>query len=295
MPDIPVWNKCDNRCVMCTNMRGFPEQDALQYGLEWQVRKMERYLRGMGKTYLKNADNPGFLNLTGGEPTLHPDFIKLITYFRGRLAGVNITLLSNGRRLSDPVFRKRFVAAARPPFTVGIPLHGPTAALHDRIAGVKGAFRQTVAGLKGLLAAENGPAVEFRLVLHRLNIASFSGTLRFIKKNFPGAARVVAIHYEIEGSSEENHEQLALKLSDSGRALGAAEDLIKGFPDFRLYHFPLCLVSPGLRSRCWITLPREDRVYPAACRGCALRPGCLGLMKDYRRKFGDSELRPVKK
>lgn len=295
MPDIPVWNKCDNRCVMCTNMRSFPRADSSQYGLEWQVRKMERYLRGIGKTYLKNNDNPHFLNLTGGEPTLHPDFFKLIAYFRGRLPGVNITLLSNGRRFADREFREKFLRAARPPFAVGIPVHGPTAALHDLVAGVPGAFRQTVAGLKGLMAAKNGPEVELRFVLHRLNIGAFAATLRFMRRAFAGRKyRVTAIHYEIEGESRTNHGRLALRLSDSAAAVNAASRLIRSFGDLRLYHFPLCLIAPELRGRCWITLPREDRVYPAACRGCRLRPGCLGLMKDYRRKFGDGELRPVR-
>ncbi|MDT8286361.1 MAG: radical SAM protein [Elusimicrobiales bacterium] len=295
MPDIAVWNKCDNRCVMCTNMASFPAQDSGQYSLEWQVRKMERYLRGMGKTYLKNADDSGFVNLTGGEPTLHPDFLKLIAYFRRRLPGVNITLLTNGRRFADPDFARRFLRAAAPPFAVGIPVHAGTAALHDRIAGVKGSFSQTVKGLRALLAARGGPEVEIRLVLHRLNIKAFRGTLAFLRRAFRGLRpyRVTAIHYEIEGMSLANHRRLALRLPESASVIGAAAGLIAAFPDFRLYHFPLCLVPPALRAKCWTTLPREDRCYPAACRRCSLRSGCPGLMKEYRKAFGAEELRPV--
>mgnify|MGYP001561140688 FL=1 len=119
--------------------------------------------------------------------------------------------------------------------------------------------------------------------------------LEFLRKTFSatGAYRVVAVHYEIEGKSLENHQKLSLKLSASARAVNSAAALIEAFPDFRLYHFPLCLISGKLRNRCWITLPPEDRVYPEKCGRCALRAGCLGLMKEYYEKFGDGELTPV--
>ena len=297
MPDIPVWNKCDNKCVMCTNAPAFARQAAPAYGLRAQVVKLERYLRGLGPVYLKNADKAGFVSLTGGEPTLHPEFLKLVAYFRRRLPGTPITLLSNGRRFAGRAFAEKFCAAARPPFAVAVALHGPSARIHDRVSGVKGSFSQTVAGLKNLLAIPGAPALEIRLVLHRGNIAALPETLGFLLKTFPdtGAYRVTAIHYEIEGMSEANHRRLSLRLSESAAALGRCLPLIKKFEDFSLYHFPRCLVRKELRPLCRVTLPPEDRVYPPrACAGCRARRGCLGLMAEYSRFFGDSELKPLK-
>jgi len=40
-----------------------------------------------------------------------------------------------------------------------------------------------------------------------------------------------------------------------------------------------------------VTLPKEDRVYTAKCAGCKARRGCLGLMAEYHKAFGDGELR----
>lgn len=297
MPDIAFWNSCDNKCVMCTNMESFTRQDSAQYRLKGQIRKMESYLRG-GAVYPKKAGEADFISLTGGEPTLHPDFFELVSYFRRRLPRMPITLLSNGRRFADAVFSARFLKAARPPFAVGIPLHGPDARTHDAITGVRGSFGQTMAGLRNLLAMRSGQCVDLRLVLHKKNISVFPRILKFLRKEFPdtSAYRVVAIHYEIEGMSDRNHRALALKLSDSGAVLNSSRKLIKSFGDFQLYHFPLCLVGKALRPLCRVTLPPEDRVYPAAkCGRCALKKKCLGLMLEYQKRFGNAELKPVRK
>lgn len=292
MPDIAFWNKCDNKCVMCTNTPGFARQDPAGYGLRSQIVKMEKYLRGQGRVYPKNADKADFVSLTGGEPTLHPEFFKLLAYFRRRLPAVNITLLSNGRRFADKEFTSRFLKLAVPPFSVAVALHASKAPAHDAITGVRGSFARTVEGLENLFALARGQEVEIRLVLHRRNIKELPALLKFLLKKFPDTARyaVTAIHYEIEGMSAANHESLGLKLSDSARVLNGEAELLSGFADFRLYHFPLCLVGKALRPLCRITLPEEDRIYTARCRACAARKKCLGLMLEYYKKFGDGEL-----
>ena len=293
MPDIAFWNQCNNRCVMCTNEDAFARHDPSLYGLKSQVGKLERYLGGQGGVYFKNDDKPGFVSLTGGEPTLHPDFFRLLAYFRRRLPGAGITLLSNGRTFADGAFTKRFLKIAAPPFSVAVPLHAASAALHDKVAGVKGAFGQTMAGLENLFAGGGAVGLEIRLVLHRLNIKALPKILACLLEKFPDTARyrVTAIHYEIEGMSLKNHRRLALRLKESASALGGALPLIKKFKDLRLYHCPRCAVRRELRPLCRVTLPPEDRVYPAKCAGCAARRGCLGLMAEYYKAFGDGELR----
>jgi len=88
---------------------------------------------------------------------------------------------------------------------------------------------------------------------------------------------------------------VGLRFPVSSKKLDEALPLIERFADFRLYHFPLCQVSAELRPFCRVTLPAEDRVYPAACRRCAAKKKCLGLMLEYYKKFGDTELKTLKK
>jgi len=299
MPVAAVWNKCDNRCVMCTNGDEFSSGSSEQYTLKKQIEKMERYLRGDESVYYKGGDDPGFLALTGGEPTMHPDFFKLITYFRRRLPGVHISLLSNGRRFADAAFSEKYASAAAPPFGTIIPLHSSAAAEHDFISGASGSFGQTVAGLKNLfrlLGPEHG--IEIRYIQHGVGKDRLKRTLGFLLNNFPDTARyrVSVIHYEIEGQSAKNEKMLHLSLSESAARLLDAADIMDKFSDLSIYHLPVCAVDERLRKRLKITLPPEERVYPEdKCAGCAARRACLGLMDEYYRRFGDSELRTVKR
>lgn len=294
MPDIPVWNKCGNKCLMCANTAGFTRNTAADYSLPRQAYRLEKYLGGAG-AYRKNSRTAGAWNLTGGEPTLHPDFLKTIVFYRRRLEGEELTLLSNGRRFSDPDFAAAFAAAARPPFTLAVSIHGPDAAAHDAVAGVKGAFEETISGLRNLLALQAAPFIEIRVILHRLNYRRLGATLAFIKRLMKGRRyRVVVMHYEIEGGGARNRAKLEVPLSATARQVKACSRSLAGLPEARLYHFPRCLLSPALRRLARVSLPPEDRVYPAACSACRARKLCVGLMKPYLRLYGAGELRPLR-
>lgn len=291
MPDIPVWNKCDNKCLMCANTASFAKNTAGDYLFLNQAGRLERYLRG-GSAYRKNARTRGAWNLTGGEPTLNPDLLKTIAYFRRRLPGEELVLLSNGRRFADSAFTAAFAAAARPPFSVAISLHGPTAAEHDRVAGAKGAFKETVRGIRNLLALSRGPSLEIRVILHKLNYRRLSAMLRTLRR-LPGSFRVVIMHYESEGRGARNERRLAVRLSATARRVNACSRALGAFGEIRLYHFPLCLLAPALRRYAFISLPPEDRAYAPACRGCSARGRCVGLMRPYLRRFGSGELKGI--
>ena len=294
MPDIPVWNKCDNRCVMCANSRSFTLNSGRHYLLRRQALRLERHLRGAA-VYSKNARVEGAWNLTGGEPCLNPDFLKAIAYFRRRLPGEQLTLLSNGRRFADRDFAAAFAAVAKPPFTLAVSLHGPSAAAHDAVAGVKGAFSQTRDGLKNIFSLPGAPFIEIRVILHRLNYRRLEATLGFIKRSFRGRTyRVVLMHYEHEGRGARNQAKLGVKISGTAGAVNAVSRALLGFREARLYHFPLCLLKPGLRRLAVVSLPREDRVYPPVCGPCRERAGCVGLMRPYFRGYGAGELKAIR-
>lgn len=82
--------------------------------------------------------------LTGGEPTLHPDFEEVVEYFaryRFRLA-----LLTNASR---PGFLKQVECLLRNDVTIKIALLG-WEATHDRMAGVPGCFAKTIHAIRYL-------------------------------------------------------------------------------------------------------------------------------------------------
>lgn len=296
MPVISVWNKCNNKCIMCTNSKEYEDTPADHYCLKEQISKMERYLKGDMNMYFKGAGNASYLALTGGEPTLHPDFIKLICYFRRRFPEEEMTLLTNGRTFSNEEFLKKYIAAAGSHSRTIMPVHSDNPDEHDYIAGVKGAFEQTIRGLKNLFKyAPDGHAIGIRYIQHGVgNRTRMARTLKFLLENFPDTERysLAIIHYEIEGHSLSNEKDIHVSLTDSAAEALAAKPLIDQFKCVYLYHYPLCVLDESLRSLARITLPDEDRLFPEeVCGRCRLKPNCLGLMIDYDKLFGHSELK----
>ncbi|MBU2529483.1 MAG: radical SAM protein [Elusimicrobia bacterium] len=294
MPDIAFWNKCNSNCIMCTNMDSFIKQNSARYDLKHQIKKFENYLIH-GGTYVTNSKDTSFLSLTGGEPTLHPDFFKLITYFRRRVPGSRMVLLTNARKFASPAFTKKFMSLAKPPFEIGCALHGSTAAKYEAITRAKGAFAQALKGIENILKLSNGQRLEIRIVLIKQNIKDFENILRLLLRKFPDTSkyRIVVIQYEIEGMSLINHKKIALTLKESSAIINRSFNSIRKFEDFRLYHFPLCVLSAGLRKYAWITLPREDRIYKKECGKCSQKKKCLGLMKSYVQYFGSDEIQSL--
>ena len=294
MPDICVWNKCNNKCVMCTNSGEFSRSAGKGvYNLKSQITKWKQYCSGAPDIYVSSRKN--YINLTGGEPTIHPDFFSILWFLRKKSPEMPITLLSNGRKFKDPPFAEKFSSIALPPFSVGVALHAADAGTFDRITGVKGSFSETVEGIKNLFRFFRG-RVEFRMVLHGLNVKKLPETLSFVKSNFSAWSNwhIRLIHYEIEGMAEANRRKIFLKLTDSAKAVERSLKSLEGL-DFEMYHWPLCCVPEKLRPYCRITLPLSDRVFTEKCSGCRLRKKCLGLMKDYCRLYGDGELKAVRK
>ena len=77
--------------------------------------------------YLEKHDYEGQINLTGGEPLLHPDFMFLAAEIRKR--GLRLGILTNGTLITDEIAGQ--LASLHPVF-VQVRLDGPRR-IHDEI------------------------------------------------------------------------------------------------------------------------------------------------------------------
>jgi MoaA/NifB/PqqE/SkfB family radical SAM enzyme/SAM-dependent methyltransferase len=84
--------------------------------------------------------------LTGGEPCIRRDFFEILDFVRQ--CGLRPGMTSNGRMLAYGNFARQY-AQFRPEFTqIQLFSHDPE--IHDLLAGVSGAFAQTVSGIHKL-------------------------------------------------------------------------------------------------------------------------------------------------
>ena len=135
---------CNNGCLFCLDSDG---HDGFMESREVVEEKIRRGREEGGERLI----------LSGGEASLHPDFVHFIEF--GRALGYGwIQTITNGR-----MYAYRKFADNETTFS----MHGHRAELHDRLVGVPGAFKQAFAGLRNLVGRI---VVNIDVVLNQLNI-----------------------------------------------------------------------------------------------------------------------------
>lgn len=93
--------------------------------------------------------------LTGGEPTLHPQFVEIADYLTAE--GLSLTMETNGT-LIDAALARHLKEKTKLWF-VSVSLDGPNAEIHDAFRRVPGSFDAATRGLKHLVDAGYKPQV----------------------------------------------------------------------------------------------------------------------------------------
>ena len=291
MPDICLWNRCNNHCVMCTNPVGFQsEENAKNYSYKKFIERIKR-----SGLYLKTTkDN---INLTGGEPTTHPYFLELLKWLRKNFPENRIVLATNGRRFSYPWFAKRVLEIEN--LVIEIAILGPNEKLHDAITRTKGSFEQTIQGISNILQYRKLKSkfqeLELRIILVKQNYKIIGEILSLIYNKFPLADRVVIIFPEPEGVCKVNFQTVGLTYKQVKKEIVQVMKKWKDkFNDLRLYHFPLCTLPSTLWKYTWITQRPEEVSYLSICDRCLYRKYCCGIHGNYLKIVGKKEFKPIK-
>ncbi len=113
--------------------------------------------------------------VSGGEASIHPNFIDFIAY--GQELGYDwIQTISNGRSFASQKFAKAAADAGLKEVTFS--MHGHNEALHDKLSGVKGAFKQALKGMLNLLR-DGRLVVNVDVVINKMNVEHLEDILRF--------------------------------------------------------------------------------------------------------------------
>lgn len=159
--DLAVTYLCNNDCHHCYNQ---PQRLRNELStLEW-------------KNVISKLWDIGIPHIvfTGGEPTLRKDLPELISFAekKGQVTGLN----TNGRLLCDAQFVSRLVDAGLDHIQITLESHD--ADIHDQMVNHKGAWVQTIAGIKNVL--DTPLYVMTNTTLLNQNCPSLSSTMQFI-------------------------------------------------------------------------------------------------------------------
>lgn len=141
------------------------------------------------------------LIVSGGEPTLHPEFVDFIGFLCSE--GLRVTILSNSERFSDQAFVTDFSYHADPGLVEVITtLHSHNPSEHETINGSPGSFERSVNGL--LKLADNGYHITVKHCITKLNCRDLKVFYEYVDDRFPEAADIQMCSIDYCGLTEDN-------------------------------------------------------------------------------------------
>lgn len=144
--NLLITNKCNLRCVHCYSSSGKPMINELS-GDQW-IRVLEE-----GKKL-----GAFQVNISGGEPTLHPDFLQIVEYLAS-VATFKTNLNTNGFLLPDGWE----YSIAKAFDNVQVSIDNPDLIKHDIFRQKKGCFKKSLASIERLQEAGVQTSVGFVL------------------------------------------------------------------------------------------------------------------------------------
>lgn len=184
--DIALSYKCQNRCFHCYNE---------------EERKIEPLDKEKWFDVLKKIESFGIPHIvfTGGEPTLVPYLTDLIQYAEnlGLVTGLN----TNGRKLKEADYANLLTQSGLD--HIQITIESPDEEIHDKIVNEKGAFSETLSGIKNALKENIFTMTNTTLI--RENKETILSMPKFIKDLGLSTFAVNSIIFSGKGAKSNSH------------------------------------------------------------------------------------------
>lgn len=219
----PIWicKACNYRCKFCYNknsMQGFTCFEDM-------------------KCYIDELLDAGHteIELTGGEPTIHPDFFKYCEYITERCG--HVSCLSNGSKLSNLDFAKRAKECGLN--EVMFSVHSSIPEVYDDIVQHKGAFKKLIQGIKNCQSL--GMRIRVNCTVNNENYAELPNEFYTLMNSLnPFEVNFILVNYWSDNSTT-NFEPCKLK-----ECTQAMKDFATLWNDKSLLNFryvPMCYVK----------------------------------------------------
>lgn len=293
--DIKIGYKCNNNCLFCVQGRKREKLSA-------------RNVEGIKEDMKKARKSCNSIVLTGGEPTMHPSFLKIVL-FADRLNFDTIQIQTNGRLFAYKEFCKKTVKAGANEFSPAV--HGADSEIHDKLTNAKGSFKQTVRGIENL--REMNQKVVTNTVITKQNY-----------KQLPEIAKLL-VYLDVDqfqfafphmlGSAWENRDQVVPRKKDIVPYLKKALDigirsqkrvmteaipycLMDGYEDYiaeQVMPDAMIIESAGKIDDYKKVRTEEGKMKREECKKCIYFEVCEGPWREYPEEFGWEEFQPIHK
>jgi len=198
-PFLIVWNftnACNLRCRHCYQNAG-PKPLPNELTFEEKLNVLNQ---------LDEMEIPS-IAFSGGEPTIHPDFIPIVKEASRR--GIYTAVATNGLAFASESFTDKALKAGLNYVEVSLDSTDPK--VHDEFRGVKGAWELAVKGIKNVVK-HGGASTGIAMTLTKLNKDQIGDMVRLAEEL--GVTRVIFFNFIPTGRGKEN---VALDLTPEER------------------------------------------------------------------------------
>jgi MoaA/NifB/PqqE/SkfB family radical SAM enzyme len=297
--EFHVTYTCPEACQFCS------EEHRMQSYRQFPV-TLARAKRVLREQRARGVESVHF---TGGEPTIHPQFVEILRF--AKALGLRTSIGTIGTRLAD----SDWAARAMPFLDEALfSLHGPDAATHDALTSRPGSFDRVTTAMAHAQAARPGFRPFVNTVVTRHNVGVLPATVATARAH--GASLVVISNLTPEGSGLDAYDALHVRLSELSAQLPAVVEAA-GDTIVRVFGVPACvlgahrMLSNDLHWNARVTVewathpgrvsleglyswhPDRKRAHGPACEACSWRAMCPGAFAAYLERHGDAELRAV--
>lgn len=302
---MQVTRKCNNNCVFCSNPK-FDEYHSIDY-----IEKLLDEYKNNGVTEVY---------LTGGEPTIHPRILEIISLVKKK--DMVARIITNGIKLSDETFFSKLIDSGVD--SINISFHTHAEGLSQKMYGNKDVIKKQKKALALNEKINKTLPLYINITINSMNYTHLPEFIEYISKNYKRVNHIIFNFLDpgtpdgINISSAAKNPWIIVKHSDMEPYLKKTLDTLKkNNITFRVERVPLCYLTENeqfstetrrivkkeeynalfLRQKNKSELRRikghDGRIKFKSCSICSLNDICAGVQNDYVKLHGSKEFYPI--
>ena len=290
---IAIGYACNQNCKGCP----IKEKEKINFLFGELKTKIDEIANGTDKV----------VTLSGGEPTVHPAFLDIVSYMMEK--DMYVTILTNAERFSDKSFVDEFYERIKiDHIRIITTIHSSEKAVHEEQSGKPDSFAKTINGLNYLFM--KGINITIKHCVSKINYTNTEEFVSFVDDTFHPSVDIQLWGLDYSGLDSENAKKLFIPFGEMQQNLELAFD--KYFSIFEkngrrlsVHNIPLCAVDPiywNLFVKPQDIEPygkyydpknslldfRDDAgCYSQECNSCYVNEICMGTYKSAFEYFGD--------
>lgn len=295
---LAIIDKCNYKCKYCPCNSKKIKTNAIP------VSKIIKYIEA-----IKDDDEKNRIVLSGGEPTIHPEFFELLKYFQDK--GYYVTLLTNGSMIT----KENFINKIKENFDIKklnivMTIFDIDEKKHDEGTQIKGSYQNTLLAFKLLI--ENNINVTLKHCISRQNYRRLPKFYKYFDKMLPNRVAFQLTTLDFWGMNNEQIKKNAFSFRSVKKYLNKTLKNINKSRKLIVVNTPLCSAD----EKYWkyfvkkqtnpykgykTTSTQAQNVgyncdcYSSLCKECKANNICPGIyQKNYEIK-GDRIIKPIKK